>query len=113
MKGVGNVNPMKMAKCIIELERIYGIKNGGNRKSERDNLVVKKTQEELAENIGVTPRQLQDYKKLTNLIPELQDLIETNQLKATLGYKIWAKMPQEEQEKFFITQMLVFKDAKS
>lgn len=24
-RGVGNVNPMKMAKCIKELERIYGV----------------------------------------------------------------------------------------
>ncbi|MCX0398430.1 hypothetical protein LI014_13630 [Clostridium perfringens] len=27
-RGVGNVNPMKMAKCIVELERIKVIKVG-------------------------------------------------------------------------------------
>lgn len=27
-RGVGNVNPVKMARCIIELERIYGIRQG-------------------------------------------------------------------------------------
>ncbi|EPY6472018.1 hypothetical protein ACWO4B_002689 [Clostridium sporogenes] len=27
-RDVGNVNPMKMAKCIKELERIYGIRQG-------------------------------------------------------------------------------------
>ncbi|ERI90963.1 hypothetical protein HMPREF1982_03525 [Clostridiales bacterium oral taxon 876 str. F0540] len=32
-RGVGNVNPMKMARCIVELERIYGIKHGGDRAS--------------------------------------------------------------------------------
>lgn len=100
-RGVGNVNAVKMCKCIGELERIYGIKNGGDRKSERDNLVVNKTQTDLAENIGITTRQLQDYKKLNDLIPELQSLIENGSMKATVGYKIWAKMPQEEQEKFF------------
>lgn len=28
-------------------------------------------------------------------------MIENGSMKATVGYKIWAKMPQEEQEKFF------------
>lgn len=27
-RGIGNCNPMKMAKCIMELERIYGIRQG-------------------------------------------------------------------------------------
>ena len=30
-RGVGNVNPIKMAKCIMELERNKGIQNGGSR----------------------------------------------------------------------------------
>jgi len=100
-RGVGNVNAQKMCKCIMELERIYGIKNGGDRKSEQDNLTVNKTQSDLAETIGISRQQLQDYKKLNDLIPELQSLIESGSMKATVGYKIWAKMPQEEQEKFF------------
>ena len=29
-RGVGNVNPMKMAKCITELERIYRIRQGSS-----------------------------------------------------------------------------------
>lgn len=36
-----HVNPMKMARCIRELERIYGIKSGGDRKSERHNVALK------------------------------------------------------------------------
>lgn len=62
-----------MARCIQELERIKGVQNGGDRGN----------QYKLADK--------------DNLIPELQDLIESNQMKATVGYKIWAKMPQEEQ----------------
>ena len=27
-RGVGNINPLKMAKCIREIERIKGIRNG-------------------------------------------------------------------------------------
>lgn len=100
-RGVGNVNPMKMAKCIMELERIKGIQHGGDRKSKQDNLTLKSSQSDLAEELNISRQQLQDYKKLTNLIPELQQMIENGSMKATVGYKIWAKMPQGEQEKFF------------
>jgi len=98
-RGVGNVNPMKMAKCIMELERIYGIRQGGDR-ANQDNLDLK-TQKDLADQVGISQQQLGDYKKLTTLIPELQQMVENGSMKATVGYKIWAKMPQEEQEKFF------------
>ena len=50
-RGVGNVNPMKMAKCIMELERIYGIQKGGDRKSNGQNVDLI-TQENLAINMG-------------------------------------------------------------
>lgn len=92
-RGVGNVNPMKMAKCIRELERMYGIKNGGGnftgnqfvkREELGNNFVApNKTQEDLAKQIGIDQRQLQNYKKLNELIPELQSLVETGDLKST------------------------------
>lgn len=88
-----------MCKCIMELERIYGIKHGGDRASlNYSNLV---TQKDLAEQLQIDQSQLINYKKLNDLIPELQSLIESGSMKATVGYKIWAKMPQDEQEKFF------------
>lgn len=83
-RGVGNVNPMKMAKCIMELERIKGIQNGGNRKSDRDNLNLI-SQKDLAEELNISQRQLADYKKLTNLIPDLQQMIENGSMKAAVG----------------------------
>lgn len=100
-RGVGNVNPMKMAKCIKELERIYGIRNGsaggnGNnqytdKELDQNNLGEAKTQQDLAKQIGVTDEQLRNYKKLNELIPELQSLVETGALKSTTAYKIWAE----------------------
>lgn len=98
MSGIGNINPMKMARCIVELERIYGIKVGN---PQLRNNFVNKTQSELSQNIGIDERQLQNYKKLNDLIPEFQELVEEGKLKATTAYKIWAKLPQDEQEKFF------------
>jgi len=101
-RGIGNVNPMKMAKCIVELEKIYGIRQGSfGIPSDRDNLHENKTQKDLAHELGISQRQLQDYKKLTNLIPELQELVESGELKGTTAYKIYAKLSSEEQEKLF------------
>lgn len=79
-RGVGNVNPMKMAKCIVELERIYGIEHGNNQQENRSSQNAKsiKTQEGLANDIGISVSQLQRYKQLLKLIPELQDLVEHN-----------------------------------
>ena len=73
-RGVGNVNPIKMAKCIMELERIKGIKKGGDRIStvatlQNANLP---SQKDLASELNITQNQLQRYKALTKLIPELQ-----------------------------------------
>lgn len=107
-RGVGNVNPMKMARCVQELERIKGIRQGSaggvgvnqyNKVLQQDNLTQAYSQKDMAEELGITRQQLQDYKKLLNLIPEFQQMIENGSMKATVGYKIWAKMPPEEQEK--------------
>ena len=106
-RGIGNINPMKMARCIRELERIYGIRQGSvNEKGvnqyvgDKNNFGHQKSQSDLAKELNISDQQLLNYKKLTNLIPELQSLVEYDSLKATTAYKIWAKMPQEEQEKF-------------
>lgn len=94
-RGVGNINPLKMAKCIKELERIKGIRNGGDRGNqykvaERQNVALA-NQNDLSEDLGLTTRQIQRYKSLLNLIPELQDLVETGELKASIGYTVLSK----------------------
>lgn len=80
-------NPIKLGRCIQELEKIYGIGHGGDRKSNGDNLVLK-SQSNLAEELGISQKQLQDYKKLLTLIPEIQDSIENGTLSPTVGYKV-------------------------
>ncbi|WP_252214692.1 hypothetical protein [Clostridium sp. VAP41] len=103
-RRVGNVNPMKIAKCIMELERIYGVKQGSanqkgdNRIGETNNSADKITQKNLAEQVGVKEDMLQNYKKLTTLIPELQQMVENGSMKATVGYKIWAKITGRARE---------------
>lgn len=91
---------VKLDKAVLMKK---GIRQGsaGKGSLEQDNLTPKYSQEDLSKDLQISKQQLQDYKKLTNLIPELQQMIENGSMKATVGYKIWAKMPQGEQEKFF------------
>ena len=98
-RGVGNINPLKMAKCIRELERIKGIKHGNNQHSRTLQNANSTTQSDLAEELHMTQDKLIRYKSLLNLIPELQDLVETGELKASIGYTVLSKLPKEEQEK--------------
>ena len=101
-------NPVKTAKAFIELERIRKITHGGVRKKKASgnnanevasgNNVNKPSQEQLAEQLNMSERQLRNYKALMKLIPELQDLVETKQLSASTGYMILSKLPKEEQQ---------------
>lgn len=52
---------------IKELERIYGIEHGGDRKSSDNNYNLK-SQEELAADLGISIPTLQNYKQLTSII---------------------------------------------
>ena len=79
-RGIGNPNPVKLGRCIKELERIYGIQHGatsfqGNQHNEVSPKVSESpNQEQLAEMIGISVDTLNNYKKLTELIPELEDV---------------------------------------
>lgn len=72
-----------LQRCIKELERIYTIQNGatsfqGNQYNEVSPKVSESpTQEDLAEMIGISVDTLSNYKKLTELVPELQNWVET------------------------------------
>ena len=74
-RGIGNPNPVKLGRCIKELERIYGIQNGNNQYERLPKLSEGKisNQSDIAEMIGISVDTLNNYKKLTELIPELED----------------------------------------
>ena len=103
-RGIGNPNPVKLGRCIKELERIYGIQNGGNRgnqyKEAEPKLSEVPTQEQLADIIGISVDTLNNYKKLTELVPELQDWVETGILAPTTAIALVRYMSPEEQEEF-------------
>lgn len=104
-RGIGNTNPVKMGRCIKILEEIYDIKNGGKGGNRYEkvqhpiNSDAVKNQAKLAAEIGMSQDTLNNYKKLTDLIPELQDLIGNKDISATIGHSIFAKMSPSEQKK--------------
>lgn len=76
----------KVGKRIKELERLYGIKQGGsgfygNQYTEilesSNNFKTPRTQEQLAKDMGMTVQNLQNYKMLADMIPELDELVQT------------------------------------
>lgn len=98
-RGIGNTNPVKIAKCIAELERIAGIKHGNNQHTERNgHNVESKTQADLAEQLKMSQKQLGRYKKLLDLVPELQTAVEEGRVSATNASAILAKLPEHEQK---------------
>lgn len=84
-----------MAKCIMELEKIYDIKRG-DRKSNLP-LASLKSQEDIAEELGINIDTYRRDKKLLELIPELQDLLLEGKLTTSVASRLLARLPQEEQ----------------
>lgn len=62
-RGIGNPNPVKLGRCIKELERIYGIEHGGDRKTSNPK-VSYLNQSDIAEMIGISVDTLNNYKNL-------------------------------------------------
>lgn len=99
-RGVGNTNAVKLGRCIRELERIYGIKNGNNQHTEKSLAHNEQplTQEDLAKQLEISKAQMNRYKSLTELIPELQDAVQSGQITATTAMGFVKKLSPEEQK---------------
>lgn len=110
-RGIGNPNPIKLGRCIKELERIYGVREGRPEKLPK---VSEVNQSDIADMIGISVDTLQNYKKLTELVPELQDWVETGILAPTTAIALIKYMSPSEQEDFVksmdITQKITKKE---
>lgn len=107
-RGIGNINPMKSARCIGELKRIYDIKKGrpnnSNNGTEKQTPGVYfiKTQKELADNLGISESHLKELNQLNNLIQPFQNLVEfgsgENSLPLKLAYFLASRTKEEQEE---------------
>lgn len=89
-------DPIKQGKWIAEYERLRGIRNGGDRKSVGNNFRLI-TQEDIAAELGVDTRTLRNLKSLNTLLPELKDIISEGRISATTGFKLIARLSEDEQ----------------
>ena len=90
----------KVGKRIKELERLYGIKVGKPNYEKNSQL---KTQEHLASDMGMDVRTLQNYKMLSDMIPELSDLVDTGIVTKTTALAIMRNLSDEEQKELIQT----------
>jgi len=102
----------KIGKRIKELERLYEIEHGGSR---RNNCVLK-TQEQLAKEMDMDVRTLQNYKILADMIPELEDLVDTGIVTKDTALAIIKNLTNDEQRELIssmdITKKITKKEAK-
>lgn len=100
-RGIGNPNPVKLGRCIKELERIYGVREGSANQKGNNRIGEPKvsddqlTQSDIAEMIGVSVDTLNNYKKLTELIPELEDLVDTGILAPTTALAMMHNLSED------------------
>lgn len=102
-RGIGNTNQKKMGLCIKELDRIYGIRDGSAGKVSKNlesNNFTPKTEDELLSSLGlgITRQTIQNYKRLTEMIPELEELVDTGIVTNTTALALMKNLSPQEQE---------------
>lgn len=89
----------KVGLRIKELERLYGIEYGNNRFKTTNNS-ESITQEQLASRMGISVDTLQNYKMLADMIPELEDLLDTGIVTKTTALAMMRNLSEQEQKEF-------------
>lgn len=97
-RGVISDSEIKIGRRIKFLQDYYGIKNGRPQKLGHYDQVTK-TQDDLAKELEMSKSQMNRYKRLTDLIPELQSAVESGQITATTAMGFVKKLSPEEQKK--------------
>ena len=106
-RGTIGGSARKEGRRIQELERLYGIRHGGDRKSKPINSDLKK-QEDLAKSLNMSVDTLRNFKLLLEMNPELQELVDTGIVSVTTAIAIFKTMSPEQQQEMF-SQMDVTK----
>lgn len=94
----------KVGRRIKELERLYGVRDGSsnekgnNRIGEPNNSVDNVTQSDLAAKLGMSVDTLQNYKMLADMIPELEELMDTGIVSKSTALSMIKNLSEEEQE---------------
>ena len=106
-RGDGNPNDITMGRCLRELARIYGIKRGGDRKSDD----FEKSKAQIEPLIGDSPSTMQELANkydnslasakrkigLADAIPELEKAYKEETISANTALAIIRQLSEEEQ----------------
>ena len=102
-RGDISSSSLKMGRIIKTLEDCYRVRQGsanekGNNRIGDTPMVGDKTQKDIAEELGLNQETYRRTKKLLELIPELQDMLEQGKISASVGSRILARLSPEEQK---------------
>ena len=100
-RGEVGGSTVKLGRRIKELERIYGIRHGGDRS--KTNNVHLASQEELAHQLGINLRTLQNAKTIANLPQEIQALVEQGSITPSTAARVISKLSDSEQAELIET----------
>lgn len=98
-RGEAETDPIKKARIAQFLKEYWGVRDGGDRRSARQNGELKTTSD-IAEFVGESKRNTERLIKLNDLIPELQQLVSDGKLGTTAGEQL-AYLTEEAQRELW------------
>lgn len=90
-------DPVKQGRWIAEYERLRGVRQGSHGIKSELNNSTRITQDDIAKELGVDRTTLINLKKLSTLLPEIQEIISDGRISATTGFKLVARLSEDEQ----------------
>lgn len=112
---LGNPNPIKMGRCFEFLNDYYGFQHGaksfqGNQYVEvkennftSPNSDIPTNQTELAESYGITKQTMNNYMRMADMIPELDEMVRSQKVSKTTALAIMKQLSEEEQKELIST----------
>lgn len=90
------LSPMEIAQAIRRKKELMGERRGN--KGGNNCPLSGKTREIIAEQLNMSPRQVENYDKLNDLIPDLQLLVDSGKLTPTAASQLALLEPEVQQE---------------
>lgn len=112
---LGNTNPVKLGRCFSFLNNWYGFHqgNGSNQHEQKEKVFTLANNEphnqtELAESYGITKQTMNNYMRMADMIPELEDLVDTGIVTKDTALAMIRNLSSNEQREL-ITSMDITK----
>lgn len=94
-----DVDPIDVAEGLKKLYDMKKLEVTSKFKQTHKEYTIAQFSEEVSKQIGLSDRQVREYLSLTNLTPEVQELVSEGKLTIESGSKL-KQLPEEEQKEF-------------